>query len=299
MLLSEAIRVNWAERVNAAVAYIEANLSGDISPERIARIAGCSSYNFQRLFSFIADKPLSQYVRERRLTLAAFDVVRSEERLIDIALRYGYDSQDAFARAFRQFHGVQPSLARRQAVTLRSCPRIALRNTQQGEMTMEYRVEAWPAFTVAGYRTDMRIGEAFQAVPGLWDELMRDERGMGLFDLLREADMRPEGLLGVIVGGQGEKSDAMRYYRAVTTHVDVPGCARVRAPEGMETVEVPAATWAILEAGGDPKEAVQRVHREFYTQWLPSSGYVLADAPIIESYLIDTQRVWIAIEKEG
>ena len=183
--------MNWAERVNAAVAYIEANLSGDISPERIAQIAGCSSYNFQRLFSFIADKPLSQYVRERRLTLAAFDVVRSDERLIDIALRYGYDSQDAFARAFRQFHGVQPSLLRRQAVTLKSCPRIAFRNTRQGETTMEYRVSVARVHRRRDHGHAHRGGVSGCA--GAVDELMQDERAWGCLICCRKRICGPKG----------------------------------------------------------------------------------------------------------
>lgn len=290
--------MDWTERMNAAAAYIEANLEGEIEHERLAQIAGCSSYNFQRLFVFVVGKPLAQYIRERRLTLAAFDVVRSEARLIDIALRYGYDAQDAFTRAFRAFHGVAPSTARREPVSLKSCPRIAFEKPKKEARAMEYRIEKWPAFTVFGFRETIQSDEVFQAVPGLWERAWQNGRMDVLFDLLKKTDYRPEGLLGVIQGGRCAAEEAMWYYQGVTAWVDAPDVARTERPEGLRALEIPRATWVILEANGDPRTAVPPVHRQFYTQWLPASGYALADLPVLESYMTDhRQRVWIAVEE--
>lgn len=291
--------MDWIERMNGAVAYIEANLAGDIDQERLGRLAGCSAYNFQRLFSYMADKSLSAYIRERRLTLAAFDITRTQERVIDIALRYGYESQDAFSRAFRQYHGVLPSVARRETVLLKSCPRIVFHQPIQEEMTMNYRIERWPGFTVAGYRVPMKTDEAFSLVPKLWRDVWADGRMERLNALFQQADYRPEGYLGIAEGGGWGASEEMHYYLAVTTDVDVPDVEKVQTPEGMAERAFPAATWAIIEANGNPNEVMQPLYKQFYSEWLPASGYRLANLPVLESYMMDNrQNLWIAVEKE-
>lgn len=292
--------MDWTERINAAIAYIEASLEGEIDPDRLARTAGCSMYNFQRLFSYIADKPLSHYIRQRRLTLAAFDVVRTDARLIDIALRYGYDSQEAFSRAFRAFHGVLPSTARREPATLKSCPRIVFHKAQQEETTMHYRIEQWPAFAIAGIRETMKTDEAFERVPRLWQEAWQNGRIQQLHALLQQTDYRPEGFLGLAAGGQWGGAEAVHYYQAVTTWVDRPDAPRVPTPEGMHDLTLPAAQWVIIEANGDPFAVMQPLYKRFYSEWLPSSGYALADLPVIESYRTDNrQSIWIAVEDKA
>ena len=100
--------MDWVDKLNESINYIEENLTGDISYEVISKIAWCSVYNFQRMFSYIADKPLSEYIRNRRLTMAAFDLLNNSDRIIDISLKYGYESQDTFTRAFKNFHEVLP-----------------------------------------------------------------------------------------------------------------------------------------------------------------------------------------------
>lgn len=288
--------MDWTERINSAVAYVEANLEGEIEMGRLTRLAGCSAYNFQRLFAYIADKSLAQYIRERRLTLAAFDVVRTDARIIDIALRYGYESQDAFARAFRQYHGVLPSVARREPVTLKSCPRIVFHINTKGAMTMNYRVEQWPAFTVAGFKIPMRTEEAFAKVPGIWKDAWTDGRIKRLHQLF--ADYRPEGFLGIGAGGQWGGSEMMDYYLAVTTWVDRPDAPKVETPKDLDELTLPAATWVIVEANGNPNEVIQPMYKALYTQWLPSSGYTLADLPVIECYMQDgRQTIWLGVDK--
>lgn len=280
--------MDWAERINAVVAYVEQQLDGEIEMDRLARIAGCSVYNFQRLFSYIFEKPL-----------AAFDVVRTQQRLIDIALRYGYESQDAFSRAFRQYHGVLPSAARREAVTLSSCPRIVFSIQRKEDEIMNYRVEPWPSFTIAGFKTSMRADESFAKVPQLWRDVWSDGRIGALHALFQQADYRPEGFLGVADGGRAGGADAVDYYQAVTTWVDVPDAPRVATPAGMGELTVPAATWIIFEADGDPFDVIQPIYKQFYGEWLPSSGYALADVPVIECYLQDNkQRIWFGVTKE-
>lgn len=289
--------MKWVERINDTINYIEENLDKNISYDEIEKIAVCSIYNFQRMFSYIANKPLSEYIRNRRLTLAAFDILNSKDNIIDIAMKYGYTSHDSFTRAFQKFHGVLPSKVRTGTVMLKSCPKISFQLTIKGESYMNYQIEKWPAFTISGIKKKVKTDEAFHIIPQIWDTAGRDGTMKNLFELCMKADMRPAGLLGVSVGGQWEKSEEMEYYLGVTTHVDVNECEKVTTPSHMNELQLPKATWVIFEANGPLPEAVQDIYKKFYTEWLPNSGYELDDLPVIECYLQDErQEVWIAIK---
>ena len=289
--------MDWIKQLNEAIEYIEENLSEEISYETISRIAGCSVYNFQRMFSYIADKPLSEYIRNRRLTMAAFDLLNNRDRIIDISLKYGYESQDAFSRAFKNFHGVLPSSVRNETVQLKSCPRLSFQITIKGENHMNYQIEQWPAFKVMGICTAMKTSRAFEMVPGLWENAWKDGTMKRFIDNF--PDCRPAGFLGIAQGGQWGNSEDMDYIIGVTNHVDVPECKHSPVLEGMKEFSYPAATWAIFEANGDLPNAIQSVYKQFYTEWLPNSGYELADLPVIECYLQENrQEVWIAVIKK-
>lgn len=288
--------MDWIRQLNQVMDYIEANLQGEISYDRIAEIACCSIYNFQRMFSYIAQTPLSEYIRSRRLALAAFDVMKGDEKLIDIALNYGYDSHDAFSRAFRNFHGVLPSTARSEVVMLKSRPKLSFQIEVKGTEKMDYKIERWPAFKVAGIANRIKTDRAFELVPQIWDRAWKD----GTMQKFMEhfPDYRPAGFLGIAAGGQWGASDEMDYILAVTNYVDTPGCCYVPVPAGMTEFSYPAAAWAVINADGELPKSVQDVYRKFYSEWLPKSGYRLADLPVIECYLQENrQEVWIAIEE--
>lgn len=290
--------MNWVHRMNEAISYIEDHLTDEISHERISKIAGCSIYNFQRMFSYIADKPLSEYIRNRRLTLAAFDILNSTERIIDISLKYGYESQDAFSRAFRNYHGVLPSTVRNETVQLKSCPKLSFQMTIKGENHMNYKIEQFPAFKVAGIANQINTSEAFEIIPQIWGNAWKNGTMDRFFKLFEKVDYRPAGVLGISEGGQWGNSEEMNYIVAVTNHVDLPTCNHVSPPEGMEEFSYPGSTWVIFEANGELPDAVQKVYKQFYTEWLPNSGYQLANLPVIESYMPENhQEVWIAIVK--
>lgn len=288
--------MDWIKQLNESIDYIEENLTGEISYDVISKIAGCSVYNFQRMFSYIADKPLSEYIRSRRLTIAAFDLLNSTDRIIDIALKYGYESQDAFTRAFKNFHKVLPSRVRNETVQLKSCPRISFQISINGENHMNYQIEQWSAFKVMGILHKVKTSTAFQDVPKIWEEAWKD----GIMQRFIEnyPDYRPAGFLGISANGQWGNSDEMSYIIAVTSHVDANECKHIPALEGMQEFSYPSATWAIFEANGELPEATQKVYKQFYTEWLPNSGYELADMPVIECYMQENrQEVWIAVIK--
>lgn len=289
--------MDWVKQLNEAVNYIEENLAGEISYEALSKIARCSVYNFQRIFSYVADKPLSEYIRNRRLTMAAFDLLNGAERIIDIALKYGYESQDSFTMAFKNFHGVLPSSVRNETVQLKSCPKLSFQITIKGEDHMNYVIEQWPAFKVMGMSHKVNTSKAFEIIPSIWDSSWKDGTMQRFIENF--PDNRPAGFLGIAQGGQWGESDEMEYIIGVTNHVDRPDCKYVPVIEGMQEFSYPEATWAIFEVEGELPEAVQKMYKQFYTEWLPSSGYEIADIPVIECYLKENrQEVWIAVVKK-
>lgn len=288
--------MDWTKQLNEVMEYIDANLQGEISCDRIAEIACCSIYNFQRMFSYIAQTSLAEYIRNRRLTLAALDVLKGEARILDIALKYGYTSQDSFSRAFRSFHGMLPSAARKQRATLRACPKLSFEMAIKGAEGMRYQIEHWPAFTVAGIARRIKTDRAFELVPSIWEKAWQDGTMRRFLEFF--PDYRPAGFLGIAAGGGWGNSQEMDYILAVTNHVDLPECLHIPAPAGMAEFSYPAATWVILDAQGELPAAVQRVYEKFYSEWLPRSGYRLSDLPVIECYMQENrQEVWIAVEQ--
>jgi len=128
--------MNWLDRLNETMDYIEDNLRGEISYGHAARIAQCSTYHFQRMFSYVAGATLSEYIRRRRLTLAALEL-QNGGKVLDVALRYGYESPTAFNRAFRSLHGIAPSAAQRPGATLKAYPRIGFHITRLCKVKMK------------------------------------------------------------------------------------------------------------------------------------------------------------------
>ena len=142
--------MDWLARMTAALSYVEENLDGEIDHGELARIACCSSHNFFRMFSFIADISLSEYIRRRRLTLAALELQNSDIKVVDLAVKFGYDSPISFARAFQALHGITPTEARADGVMLKAYPRLSFQISIKGEKKMDYRIETKEAFQVFG-----------------------------------------------------------------------------------------------------------------------------------------------------
>lgn len=281
--------MEWIDRLNEAMRYIETHLDQEISADQLARIACCSPYHFQRMFAYIADVPLGEYIRRRRMSLAAVDLRSGGEKIVDIALKYGYASPTAFNRAFQSVHGVAPSAVRRDSATLKSFPPIQFHVTVSGGQPLEYRIEERPAFRVIGLGAPLstQIEENFAVVPGLWGRAAAEGT---LPMLLAKMDGEPKGLLGVSACiGQ----DNWRYL------IGVSGSAPAGDP--LESLDVGAYTWAIFPGSGD-NLSIQRLEKRVVLEWLPTSGYEYADGPDIEVYLnADPQNaryeVWVPVVK--
>ena len=282
--------VDWIGLYNDALDYIEQNLDNEISCEEAAKRAGCSAYHFQRMFPYVAGVPLSEYLRRRRLTRAALDL-QNGDKVMDVAVRYGYDSPTAFNRAFRKLHGVSPSAAQRPDTSLKAYPRISFRLILKGEAEMEYRIVKKDAFRIVGVR-DKIVMDAevnFERVPIFWQETA--EKGL-IPAIASLVNGEPAGILGVS-SCFPEDEDNWYYIAAVT---DKP------VPDGMREFTIPACTWAVFPGQGEMPGAIQELERRIVAEWLPTSGYEWAEAPDIEVYLEPTPdnakyEVWLPIKK--
>ncbi len=167
--------MDWLERMNNALEYIENHLDEEIDYKEIAKKAYCSEYHFSRMFSSIAGISLSEYIRRRRLTLAAFEIQKSDIRIIDVAVKYGYVSADSFARAFQKTHGIKPSDARINGVQLKAFPRISFQISIKGDTEMEYRIENLDyELRIIGKSKPVKTSRAFKTIPTLWNNAKKD-----------------------------------------------------------------------------------------------------------------------------
>lgn len=262
-------------RLSKALDYIEDNLDGDICYEEAAKIACSSTYEFQRMFSYITDVSLAEYIRRRRLTLAAFDIKQTDEKIIDIALKYGYDSPTAFTRAFQAIHGISPKLARREGVSLKAYPRISFQIQIKGVVEMNYRIEEKNDFRVVGLKERVSTvdDQNLIRIPEIWNEAC--ESGMSEKIISLACDSKIPAVLG-ICANFSESDKAFDYFIASISDKDIP--------TGMEELSIPKSTWAIFECVGPMPEAIQSVWKRIYSEWFPSSGYEHANAPELEYY---------------
>lgn len=277
--------MEWIDRLNDAMDYVEEHLAGEITLEGAARRAACSAYHFQRMFPYMTGMTFSEYVRRRRMTAAAMELT-SGAKVIDIAARYGYESPTAFNRAFQSVHGVPPRAARTQGAALKAYPRITFTLSIKGENAMEYRIVERKGFRVVGYGTKepMTMEDCFEKVPRFWAAHSGDvPRLCQLMD-----GTEPRGVLGVSACDGGQFSG---YYIAVATELP--------APEGMDAYTVPSGTWAVFPCNGPMPETMQTLQKRIVSEWLPNSGYEYAAAPDIEVYGADNyhNEVWLPIVK--
>lgn len=281
--------MDWIDRLNEAVRYIEDNLTGEIEYEKLGQIACCSAYHFQRMFNYIAGVPLSEYIRRRRMSLAAVDIRGGEAKIIDVAAKYGYASPTAFNRAFQSVHGVSPSAVRGEGVPIKSFPPITIKVTVKGVEEMNYRIETGKAFRIVGksFPLSREIERNFAEVPQMWQGAVEDGTIEKIVSLMNG---EPRGVLGVSVCTDGEE---WRYYIAVSSSAEID--------DALEEYVVPGCTWAVFPGSGTGK-SIQELEGRIVTEWLPTSGYEFTNGPDIEVYFEPNPEntayeVWIPVRK--
>ena len=282
--------MEWIERLNEAIAYIEEHLTEEIDYERLGKIACCSSYHFQRMFTYMAGVPLSEYIRRRRMSLAAVDLQSTGIKIIDVAGKYGYNSPTAFNRAFQSVHGIAPSAVKNEGVSVKSFPPVSFKIIVKGVEEMNYRIETKDAFRIVGVSVPLEkdIEKNFTVIPRKWQETAMNGTLQKLTGLM---DTQPMGVLGVSTCNDTEP---WRYYIAVSSS---------QTDRNLEEYTVPAATWAVFPGAGT-NQSIQELERRIVTEWLPTSGYEYGNAPDAEVYLNpDPQNaqyeVWIPVVRKA
>ena len=210
--------MNWIEQLNQSMEYIESNLDKTIDMHTISRIAGCSPYHYQRMFSLVAEITLGEYIRKRRLTMAAYELQDSGVSVIETALKYGYESPTAFTRAFSKFHGVTPRQAKNAGVSLKAYPKLSFEIAVNGRGELNYRIEKKQGFRFVGIKETVYNDGVnnFIRVPRMWQEAR--ENGM-IEDIFKLSDGRLWGVMGALAN---YTQDTVDYYIVATSDEAVP-----------------------------------------------------------------------------
>jgi AraC family transcriptional regulator len=282
--------MDWLDRMNNAMDYIEHNLTEKISYDKIAQIACCSTYHFQRMFPFITDVSLSEYIRRRRLTLAAFELQTRDVKVIDVAFKYGYESPEAFSRAFKNLHGVTPMSARDKGVSLKAYPKMTFSVSIKGDVEMDYRIEQRESFEMFGVYGMISKGmeQAFQEVPQF--RLKCDEDGS--VDLMNNLLGRfHDTLLHAAIYDHTET--AFKYMICY----NLPKGLEI--PERFTKLSVPELTWVIFSV---PQCEFQNLWKRIYSEWFPTSDYEQVDGPGFEMYYgmggHGLGEIWLPVKKK-
>ncbi|MGE6576724.1 AraC family transcriptional regulator [Paenibacillus sp. PAMC 26794] len=284
--------MDWLVRMNSAMEYIETNLADTISYDEIAQRACCSTYHFQRMFPFITGVTLSEYIRRRRLTLAAFELQTTDSKVIDVAMKYGYDSPEAFARAFKNLHGIMPTSARDTGVSLKAYPRMSFHISIKGDVEMNYRIEQRDSFEMFGVYGIINADQktAFSEVP--------------LFRIKCDDDGSVD-MMNDLLGRFGDTMLHAALYDHTKESFKYMVCYHV--PKGLEIPErftklaVPTLTWAVFP---EPQCDMQKLWERIYSEWFPTSEYEQVEGPTFEMYYGMARHgnvsgeIWIPVKKK-
>ncbi len=277
---------------NAAIDYIEAKLTEDISGAELAKVALTSEYHFRRMFATLAGIPLSEYIRNRRITQATAQLLAGAS-VLDTAVAYGYGSADAFSRAFKSFHGITPTQARAPGSTLRSQSPLKIHLRIEGKTNVSYRIVTKPAFQLVGFNTQVPIVQL-----GENDVISAFERNLSRRDiqaLAELANVEPHGSLSATEYLEHDDTQVI-YWRGVATTAVAPA-----GIEGLKIRQIPAGQWVVLSAEGKVPEAFQELWATAATEWFPANPYEWAPGPqLLDAQLYEDKKtgradLWIPI----
>lgn len=274
--------MNWIIGIQKAIDYMEDHLTETIDYEAVAAQSFSSSYHFQRVFHILCGLTIGEYIRNRRLSLAGMELATGEVKVIDAALKYGYESPDSFTKAFQKFHGILPSQARNNSDHLKFYSRLVLKISLEGGSVMNYKVEKKPEMTFVGYK------KKFSGTP---DERMEQEADFYVSTRVNQYLLK--GLSHDCDTGynimRGFDDEGYDFYNAsvldewMANHLDEELGEDAKR---FEKIVVPAGTYVICETKKTryPTELFEELRRKVVSEWIPSSGYELANAPEISVY---------------
>jgi AraC family transcriptional regulator len=258
--------MNWVKVIVAALEYMEEHLADEISVKDIADEVNVSAFYFQKGFSILCGCSVSEYLRYRRLSEAGRELLISDEKIIDIALKYGYESPDSFTKAFYRFHGCTPTDARNNGVSLKSFAPLKIKLMLEGGNVMEYRIEEKEAFSVMGISKIFGYENANKEIPEFWRELFRDmenRKVLGMYGICYDSEMAGNSFRYMIADDL-EKEKAEK--------------------NNLEVSVIPAHTWAVFPCRGAMPLPLQELNKRIFSEWLPVNDYEIAEGYNIEYY---------------
>lgn len=277
--------MEWIQRLNKTIDYIEDNILEDLSCGRIAEHVYISSSHFQRVFNLLTGMTPGEYIRNRRLSLAGQELNTSDIKVIDAALKYGYESPESFTKAFTRFHGITPVQAKRNGASLKSFSRLVIKIYFEGGNIMDYRIVKKNAFTVAVKMRTYTIENGQKEIPGYWNEYMSDgshEKVCGMFGICEPEKKKGEFRYGI--GAYWEGKDV---------------------PAGFELITVPENTWAMFKCVGPMPGSINDLWKSIYSEWLPQADYELVSDYDFEVYTEGDikskdykSEIWIPVKKK-
>lgn len=280
---------------NRAIELIEKDLTADIEVGALARTALTSEYHFRRMFSSLSGLPVSEYIRRRRLTAATAEIVDGGP-VLEVAVRYGYGSAEAFTRAFKAMHGLTPSEARQPGAVLHSQPQLRFHLRIEGNTDMKHRIEDKEAFRLVGLKA--RVPLVHQGPNQAIIDFQRNLDPAATKRLLQVANTEPSGPLSVTdnIDDQRTEGSQLDYWHAVATTNP--------APDGFDSMEVPAGLWVVFQAEGKFPDVLQSMWADAATEWFPANPYRWIPGPELLSVQVDAGgthgqgQLWIPIERQ-
>lgn len=259
--------MDWMKIIGSSLQYIEEHITEDLDVEKIAGEVNVSPFYFQKGFSMLCGFTVGEYVRNRRLALAGSELVSSSAKVIDIALKYGYDSPDSFTKAFVRFHGVTPVSVRKDGVTVKTFAPLKIKFTLEGGYLMDYKIVKKEAFKVIGNSQRFSYENAKELIPAFWQKHYKEGKGAVVC-----------GTFGVNIDEQMGGKD-FEYLIA-----DLYEEGRT-VPDGFVLRTIPAFNWAVFACKGALPDSLRNVNRRIFSEWLPALGeYEFAAGYCIEYY---------------
>ena len=257
--------MEWIKDITKAINYIEDNITEDLSIDKIAKEAMISSFYFQKGFSMLCGFTVGEYVRCRRLTLAGRELISSDLKVIDIALKYGYDSADSFTKAFTRFHGETPTTVRKEGAMIKDFAPLRIKFSLEGGYTMNYTIIEKDEFKVIGSSKSFNYEDAKKEIPRFWEKHYETGRGNYIC-----------GMYGINID-ESKGGDKFQYIIAD----DYNNTKEI--PDWCVTKVIPKHTWAIFPCMGEMPKAMQEVNSKIFSEWLPNCR----DYEIVAGYYIE------------
>lgn len=284
--------MDWLKCMKNAVDYMEANILNDIDYDEIAKCAYSSTYHFLHMFSMLTGFTVGEYIRNRRLTLAAQELSMSDVKVTDTAFKYGYETTEAFTKAFQRFHGITPSAAREPGAKLKSYSPLSIQIVLKGDREMNFKIVEREGFNVFGATTDVTGENAFEAVPKFWLRLIEQD----FFQkLCSDAGFDRNTVPPIAVTHDFQRDGSRKY----TIAYMLP---EGKKPEGYDVLQIPAATWVVVEEKYEKDEetsnTIQEMWTRLFSEWFPTSNYELTEGPQLELYYPGKLEICVPVKRK-